>query len=142
VRGAQLGPLAGLPVIIKDNVNTLGFPTTAGTRFLKDYRPKANAPLADMIFKQGAILFAKANMHELTLGGTSANPNFGFVKNPYDLTHSKAEYMTAPERFAESHILFPCTAGALHTCPQRRRPPPAGTAAHWGTAVAAAGRSV
>ena len=85
VRGAQLGPLAGLPVIIKDNVNTVGFPTTAGTRFLKDYRPKANAPLADMIFKQGAILFAKSNMHELALGSTSANPNFGFVKNPYDL---------------------------------------------------------
>ena len=86
VRGAQLGPLAGLPVIIKDNVNTVGFPTTAGTRFLKDYRPKANAPLADMIFRQGAILFAKANMHELALGSTSANPTFGFVKNPYDLT--------------------------------------------------------
>jgi hypothetical protein len=86
VRGAQLGPLAGLPVIIKDNVNTVGFPTTAGTRFLKDYRPKANARLADMIFRQGAILFAKANMHELALGSTSANPTFGFVKNPYDLT--------------------------------------------------------
>ena len=67
-------------------VNTVAFPTTAGTRFLKDYRPKANAPLADMIFRQGAILFAKANMHELALGSTSANPNFGFVKNPYDLT--------------------------------------------------------
>ena len=86
MRGAQLGPLVGLPVIIKDNVNTFGFPTTAGTRFLRDYRPKANAPLADMIFRQGAILFAKANMHELALGSTSANPNFGFVKNPYDLT--------------------------------------------------------
>jgi Asp-tRNA(Asn)/Glu-tRNA(Gln) amidotransferase A subunit family amidase len=86
VRGAQLGPLAGLPVIIKDNVNTVGFPTTAGTRVLKDYRPKANAQLADMIFRQGAILFAKANMHELALGSTSANPTFGFVKNPYDLT--------------------------------------------------------
>jgi len=75
-----------LPIIIKDNINTAGFPTTAGTPFLKNYRPKANAPLADMLFKQGAILFAKSNMHELALGSTSANPTFGYVKNPYDLS--------------------------------------------------------
>jgi indoleacetamide hydrolase len=73
-RGAQLAPLAGLPIIIKDNINTVGFPTTAGTAFLKGYRPKENAPLADMLFKAGAILFAKSNMHELALGPTSANP--------------------------------------------------------------------
>jgi mandelamide amidase len=85
-RGAQLGPLAGLPIALKDNINTIGFPTTAGTAFLKEYRPTANAPLADMLFKQGAILFAKTNMHELALGGTSANPTFGYVKNPYDLS--------------------------------------------------------
>ena len=85
-RGAQLGPLAGMPMILKDNINTVGFPTTAGTSFLKDYRPKTNAPLADLLFKQGAILFAKSNMHELALGSTSANPTFGYVKNPYDLS--------------------------------------------------------
>jgi indoleacetamide hydrolase len=85
-RGAQLGPLAGLPVILKDNINTVGFPTTAGTSFLKGYRSKTNAPLADMLFQQGAILFAKANMHELAAGVTCANPTFGFVKNPYDLS--------------------------------------------------------
>jgi len=54
-RGAQLGPLAGLPIIVKDNINTVGFPTTAGTTFLKDYRPKANAPLVDILLKEGAI---------------------------------------------------------------------------------------
>jgi Asp-tRNA(Asn)/Glu-tRNA(Gln) amidotransferase A subunit family amidase len=75
-----------LPIILKDNINTVGFPTTAGTPFLKSYRPKTNAPLADTLFKQGAILFAKSNMHELALGGTSANSAFGFVKNPYNLS--------------------------------------------------------
>ena len=89
--GGSAGQAAGsrgiaLPIIIKDNINTAGFPTTAGTPFLKNYRPKANAPLADMLFKQGAILFAKSNMHELALGSTSANPTFGYVKNPYDLS--------------------------------------------------------
>src|SRR5262249_39817596 len=39
-QGARLGALAGLPMILKDNINTVGFPTTAGTSFLKDYRPK------------------------------------------------------------------------------------------------------
>jgi hypothetical protein len=73
-------------MILKDNINTVGFPTTAGTSFLKDYRPKTNAPLADLLFKQGAILFAKSTMHELALGSTSANPTFGYVKNPYDLS--------------------------------------------------------
>jgi len=72
--------------MLKDNINTVGFPTTAGTSFLKGYRPKTNAPLADMLFNQGAILFAKANMHELAAGATSANPTFGYVKNPYDLS--------------------------------------------------------
>jgi indoleacetamide hydrolase len=57
-RGAQLGPLAGLPIIVKDNINTVGFPTTAGTSFLKDYRPKSNAPLVDILLKEGAILLA------------------------------------------------------------------------------------
>ena len=85
-QGILLGALAGLPMILKDNINTVGFPTTAGTAFLQGYRPKTNAPLADMLFKQGAILFAKSNMHELALGSTSANPTFGYVKNPYDLS--------------------------------------------------------
>lgn len=84
-KGDALGPLAGLPVMLKDNINTVGFPTTAGSPFLKDYMPKANAPLADILFKNGAILFAKSNMHELAMGSTSANLVFGAVKNPYDL---------------------------------------------------------
>jgi Asp-tRNA(Asn)/Glu-tRNA(Gln) amidotransferase A subunit family amidase len=85
-KGAQLGRLAGLPIMLKDNFNTIGFATTAGSPFLKGYQPKANAPVADMLFKQGAVLFAKSNMHELAIGGTSSNLTFGFVKNPYDLS--------------------------------------------------------
>ncbi len=83
-KGTQLGRLAGLPMMFKDNMNTVGFPTAAGSPFLKEYRPKANAPLVDLLHKQGAITFAKSNMHELAIGSTSANHTFGFVKNPYD----------------------------------------------------------
>lgn len=83
--GKPLGPLAGLPVMLKDNINTVGFPTSAGSPFLKTYMPKANAPLAEILWRNGAILFAKANMHELAMGSTSANLTFGAVRNPYDL---------------------------------------------------------
>ncbi len=78
------GPLAGLPVAVKDNIDTLGFPTSSGTASLKTLMPKADAPVAAALWKAGAILFGKANMHELAGGGTSSNPAFGFVRNPYD----------------------------------------------------------
>jgi indoleacetamide hydrolase len=84
--GAVPGLLAGLPIIVKDNIDTVGFPTSAGTRLLKDNRPAADAPVARALFRKGAILLAKSNMHELAGGGTSSNPLFGAVGNPYDST--------------------------------------------------------
>jgi mandelamide amidase len=83
-RGETLGPLGGLPVAVKDNIDTLGFPTSAGTASLKSLTPKADAPVAAALWRAGAILFGKANMHELAGGGTSSNPAFGFVRNPHD----------------------------------------------------------
>jgi mandelamide amidase len=71
-------------MILKDNINTVGFPTTAGTSFLKDYRPKANTARR-FVVQAGAILFAKSNMHELALEAR-AQSTFGYVKNPYDLS--------------------------------------------------------
>jgi mandelamide amidase len=83
-RGNHLGPLAGLPVVVKDNIDTLGFPTSAGTASLKGLMPKAEAPVTAALWRAGALLFGKANMHELAGGGTSTNPAFGFIRNPYD----------------------------------------------------------
>ncbi|HEY1336953.1 MAG TPA: amidase family protein [Bryobacteraceae bacterium] len=85
-KGQTLGPLAGLPLVIKDNINTVGFPTTGGTPTLKGYLPQRDAVVADILFKAGAILLGKANMHELGRGVTNSNPAFGFAKNPYDPT--------------------------------------------------------
>jgi indoleacetamide hydrolase len=84
-KGQTLGQLAGLPIVVKDNINTVGFPTTAGTPTLKGFYPHADAPVAGILFRNGAILLGKTNMHELAKGGTSSNPAFGFVKNPYDM---------------------------------------------------------
>lgn len=82
--GKVLGPLHGLPVSIKDNIDTENAPTSAGTPALRTHRPKANAPVAQSLFSAGAILLGKTNMHELAYGITSNNASFGPVQNPYD----------------------------------------------------------
>lgn len=83
-RGVRLPVLAGLPILIKDNIDTVGLPTSAGTASLKEYFPTQNAPVVDRLLQQGAIVMGKANMHELSFGATSSNPTFGFVRNPYN----------------------------------------------------------
>ena len=85
-RGEALGPLHGLPVLIKDNINTADLPTTAGTPALADNRPRRSAIVVERLLAAGAIPFAKTNMHELALGVTSNNAAFGAVHNPYDPT--------------------------------------------------------
>src|SRR5438034_1105351 len=83
-RGRRLGPLHGLPLLIKDNINTATLPTTAGTPSLIGNRPGANARVVDALLGAGGIVFGKANMHELAFGITSNNAGFGPVRNPYD----------------------------------------------------------
>src|SRR3989475_6582373 len=85
-RGRTLGRLAGAPRVVKDNIDTKALPTPAGTPGLLANRPRADAPLLNRLFGAGALLFAKANMHELAFGITSHNYHFGAVRNPYDST--------------------------------------------------------
>lgn len=79
-------PLAGLPVVIKDNINTTGLLTSAGTPALDGFVPDNNAPSVQRLLDAGAIVLGKANMHELAFGITSTNlaPHAGAVRNPYD----------------------------------------------------------
>ncbi len=84
--GATLGALHGLPIPIKDSINTKDLPTTAGTPALRNFRPKADAPVVAALVGAGAIVLGKTNLHELSLGWTSANQAFGPVGNPYDPT--------------------------------------------------------
>lgn len=85
-RGEKLGPVAGLPVMVKDQIEAAGYPTTAGTAALKGYMSTRNAAVLDTLLRNGAIMYAKANLQELAQGATSSNPTFGFVRNPYDPT--------------------------------------------------------
>jgi len=84
--GEITGPLAGLPVVIKDNINTADLPTSGGTPALRHARPKYNAPSLQRLLDAGAVMIGKANMHELAFGITSTNlsPFAGPVRNPYD----------------------------------------------------------
>ena len=84
--GAALPALAGLPIVVKDNINSRDLPTTGGSAALRGVRPAANAPTLQKLIDAGAIVIAKANLHELAFGITSTNlTSFaGPVKNPYD----------------------------------------------------------
>jgi len=82
-RGERLGHLSGVPILVKDNINTVGFATTAGTEALQNYRPKTDATVERRLRAQGALVLAKTNMHELACGSTSSNAFFGAVGNPY-----------------------------------------------------------
>src|SRR3954468_11585839 len=86
--GPFAGPLAGLPIVIKDNINTADMPTSGGTPALHDAQPGSNAPSFQALFRAGAVIIGKTNLHELAFGITSTNlsPFAGAVKNPYDKT--------------------------------------------------------
>ncbi len=82
--GAKLGALHGLPIPVKDSVNTKDMPTTGGTPALRNFRPKEDAPIVRALLAAGAIVLGKTNLHELSFGWTSNNLAFGAVHNPYD----------------------------------------------------------
>src|ERR1700722_20793906 len=85
--GAKLGLLHGLPLPVKDSVNTKDLPTSNGTRVLQHFKPEKDAALLKLLLAQGAILMGKTNLHELSFGWTSKNAVFGPVRNPYNSDH-------------------------------------------------------
>jgi aspartyl-tRNA(Asn)/glutamyl-tRNA(Gln) amidotransferase subunit A len=81
------GPLAGVPISIKDLVLTRGMPTTAGSRtFGKGLPGTSDAPVTRRLRRAGAVLLGKTNLHELAMGVTTVNEHFGPAHNPWDTT--------------------------------------------------------
>lgn len=82
----EKAPMYGMPVVLKDNVNTKGIRTTASSRILDNYVPVYNAHIVDKLEKAGAIVIAKSSMDELGMGGTNRNAYTGPVHNAWDNT--------------------------------------------------------
>jgi Asp-tRNA(Asn)/Glu-tRNA(Gln) amidotransferase A subunit family amidase len=81
--GESLGPLHGVPLALKDNIDTADLPTTGGTPGLAANRPKRNAAVADKLLAAGALVMGKCNLHELAYGITNNNAAYGPARNPY-----------------------------------------------------------
>lgn len=83
-----IGPLHGIPVILKDNVETEDMPTTAGSIALKGFEPHRDAFIVKRLKEAGALILAKANLHEFAIWGETVSSILGPTYNPYDLTRT------------------------------------------------------
>ena len=83
--GRLRGPLHGIPIALKDNIDTAGIRTTAASAVFDDRVPQEDAEVARRLKAAGAILTGKVNLHEFANGGTSATSYFGPVRNPWAL---------------------------------------------------------
>ena len=83
--GKLRGPLHGIPIALKDNIDTAGIRTTAASAVFDERIPSEDAEVARRLKAAGAVLVGKTNLHEFAMGGTSATSYYGPVRNPWAL---------------------------------------------------------
>ena len=83
--GEPLGPLAGVPVAVKDLFATVGMPTTCGSKILEGWRPPYESTITRRLRDAGAVLIGKTNMDEFAMGSSTENSGYGPSHNPWDL---------------------------------------------------------
>jgi aspartyl-tRNA(Asn)/glutamyl-tRNA(Gln) amidotransferase subunit A len=86
--GHATGALHGVPIALKDNIDTAGVKTTAASAVFADRVPKEDAAVVHKLREAGAVFLGKLNMHEFAYGGTSVVSHFGPVRNPWNTDYS------------------------------------------------------
>jgi aspartyl-tRNA(Asn)/glutamyl-tRNA(Gln) amidotransferase subunit A len=84
--GDPLGPLAGVPLALKDVMTTADMPTTAGSKILAGWRPPYDATVTARLRQAGVIILGKTNMDEFAMGSSTENSAYGTSHNPWDLS--------------------------------------------------------
>ena len=84
--GEDPGPLAGVPLALKDNLCTRGIPTTCSSRILEGWRPPYDATVVQRVNAAGAVSIGKTNLDEFAMGSSSENSALGVTRNPWDLS--------------------------------------------------------